>query len=226
MLQNSSSDASGFAEDILRLAVAQICKELQIEVVERDAFEILVNVLRGYVESIGMDIRTISEQGGRRRSSREDVLLVLEKQRRIRLVADLKRMCDEHGFDIEVIPPIPDFPLQPIRQSSTPAIVTVPNILQSSGPKFGTITAMVPSFLPAFPPEHTYMRTPIEPSKQSAREAREDDLKRRRLAQESLANISHQTTLAESTIRPRMEVFNRSAGFASSSSSSSSSSAI
>ncbi len=204
--QTYSASPNEFTDQLLRLSVAQICRKAEVQIVEHEVFEVLVNLLKSYIESIGYDIKVFSEGMRKKRSDLKDVLHVIENQRKIKLVPDLKRICDDAFNDSDVILPVPDYPLpkRVIRRSTitkTP-ISSNANYSSSSSSSQNSlrdIAKFFPGSLPSLPPDHTFKQTPLDPITMTSKEKREGELKRRRMIQDSLANIDHNSFPTSST---------------------------
>jgi hypothetical protein len=141
-----------FARHVLRVVVAQVCASFGFQSIEQFALETLVDVLQEYIEEIGYTSHSISEVASRTESNFHDVLFAF---------ADLKVSISElmlfatQADEMPFSKPLPEFPMK--TKQYKPKMLSDPE---------EPLPSHIPSFLPAFPDKHTYMKTPVPVEKE------------------------------------------------------------
>mmetsp|Transcript_6943 Transcript_6943/g.13869 ORF Transcript_6943/g.13869 Transcript_6943/m.13869 type:complete len:402 (+) Transcript_6943:547-1752(+) len=105
-----------FAHQVLRIAVAQICKSKEFGdfdgAAEGHAFDTFVDVIGKYIEKIGRLCRTYAEHDGRTESNLLDLLQSFDRLEPNRVDwRDLERMCREVPWQVPYTTGIPAFPV-------------------------------------------------------------------------------------------------------------------
>ncbi|GBG26872.1 Transcription initiation factor TFIID subunit 3 [Hondaea fermentalgiana] len=105
-----------FAHQVLRIAVAQICRSKEFgdfdAAAEGHAFDTFVDVIGKYIEKIGRLCRTYAEHDGRTESNLLDLLQAFDRLEPNRVDwRDLERMCREVPWQVPYTTGIPNFPV-------------------------------------------------------------------------------------------------------------------
>eukprot|EP00516_Mucochytrium_quahogii_P004570 CAMPEP_0203761068 /NCGR_PEP_ID=MMETSP0098-20131031/14238_1 /ASSEMBLY_ACC=CAM_ASM_000208 /TAXON_ID=96639 /ORGANISM=" , Strain NY0313808BC1" /LENGTH=252 /DNA_ID=CAMNT_0050654903 /DNA_START=167 /DNA_END=925 /DNA_ORIENTATION=- len=209
-----------FAEQVLRIAVAQICSNDQFgnfNSAEGHAFATLVDVVGKYIEKIGRLCRRYAEHDGRTESNMLDLLQTFEKMEPDRVDwRDLERMCREVPWQVPYTSGVPDFPVEKrkrrrqygedkedttTKQGKTEddkfkvAKITIGSETIQETEKKLEHPGYVPSHFPAFPERYTYANTKVDAKRREndPKLILERNLEARRKVQTALTRI-HSTS--------------------------------
>jgi len=98
--------------------------------------------------------------------------------RQIGLASRKRRREGSLPRKLEIVPPASRSPSPELLDSDDESTPTVPATLRG-----------VPHYIPALPPKHTYLRTPLQPPKRAAMPSLEKKLQNAALVQDSLQNL-------------------------------------
>eukprot|EP00897_Mesotaenium_endlicherianum_P007316 jgi/Mesen1/6612/ME000034S06061 len=165
----------GFTRALAQVVVSQICETFGFYGIQRSAAETLADIMLRYIGEIGEASHSHAELAGRTESNLNDVLLAFSDLGCS--LNDLMRFV-EYTEEVPFARPIPRFPIK-----KKPRVVPSSFYQCHEKPPHDAI----PAWLPAFPDKHTYVATPVWPTRQS--DPRQDQIevgKERRRGERSL----------------------------------------
>eukprot|EP01089_Gocevia_fonbrunei_P013456 TRINITY_DN3458_c0_g1_i1.p1 TRINITY_DN3458_c0_g1~~TRINITY_DN3458_c0_g1_i1.p1 ORF type:complete len:372 (+),score=73.41 TRINITY_DN3458_c0_g1_i1:73-1188(+) len=136
-----------FSRELLRVVVAQICKNVGFTGATLTSYETLVDVLQKYLEEIGSRSHNFAELAGRIETNFHDLCQTFSE-----MDVDLADLSS-YANETEETPfpkPLPEFPIK--RQNTHK-----PELKDPIEP----LPPHIPDFLPPFPDKHTYNSTPV-----------------------------------------------------------------
>ena len=136
-----------FARDVLRIAVAQSCHQMDFTNIESSAMEVLIDLMKLYFSQVGVGAVENAELAGRSECNYFDIKRSLEELG----VVTVEELIRFHE-DAAMVP----WPRESVAQFA-PKPVPPPTIrdpIESHPPH-------IPSFLPPFPDHRAYMQTPV-----------------------------------------------------------------
>eukprot|EP01119_Soliformovum_irregulare_P023754 TRINITY_DN8369_c0_g1_i1.p1 TRINITY_DN8369_c0_g1~~TRINITY_DN8369_c0_g1_i1.p1 ORF type:complete len:314 (-),score=79.54 TRINITY_DN8369_c0_g1_i1:19-960(-) len=172
-----------YARELTKVAVAQICKDLNFDSISQSSCDTLADLLQRFIEEIGFRSHTLSELAGRTQTNFHDVRSVMK----------------EMGFSIddlftyaslaEELPfrkPVPAFPL---NKSQTEVDKDEKDEVEAAHkPQH---PPHIPQYLPAFPLAHTYVRSQVQEEKVGdAKAIRKSKNKEKRQMETTLARLT------------------------------------
>lgn len=186
-----------FAQQMMRIAVAQICSQHgEFEKSEGHAFNLLVDAVGKYVEKIGRLCRRYAEQALRTETELIDLIQVFEKGLAPHPVKwqKLESMCREVAWQIPATSGVPEFPVERRKRRRQYGDGGAGEAKKSKQ-EDNEHPAYVPKHFPSFPEKYTYSNTPISASENSGKKETIllRNLREKAQVQEALANLHKKT---------------------------------
>jgi len=182
-----------FSRELVKVVIAQITKVLGFQGIQASACEALADILQLYIEDIGYSSHLYAEHATRTDTNFNDINTCF---RELGLsVSDLQTFMSRFE-EIPFPKAVPPFPL-PKKETPHPPDLAEKEELP--------LPDHIPSFLPSFPPRHTYAHTPLYAERiTDPRMLRRARSKQKRKVENSLYNLS--TTMGTKPVRSYEEL--------------------
>ncbi|XP_060201483.1 transcription initiation factor TFIID subunit 8 [Lycium barbarum] len=198
IVDNTREERAGsddFGRAISRTAVAQICESIGFEIFNESALESLADIAIKYIRDLGKTASSSANLAGRTQCNVFDIIQGLEDMcasTGFLRASEVNRCGLNSGIVSEMVEYVESAEEIPFSQSLPHfPVVKHPKMI----PSFSQINETpafkhVPPWLPAFPDQHTYVRTPTWNERASDPRADKIELARqRRKAERSLLNL-------------------------------------
>jgi transcription initiation factor TFIID subunit 8 len=138
--------ANGYARELLKIVIAQICQSMDCEGIEQSACETMVDILQHYIEELGYLSHMYAEHAGRIECNFNDSQLALKD-----LQVSMRELMLFHS-QVEETPfarAIPRFPMGPSQKRRK--VLTSADALPNH----------IPLYFPPFPDKHSFVHTAL-----------------------------------------------------------------
>jgi len=181
--------AAHYVREMIKIVVAQICKEHSFQSIQESALDTLCDVLQKYVEEIGYRSHLKAELACRTECNFNDVRDVLNG-----LGVSLDDLYTFASFehDLPFPKPVPSFPLKKSSSSIKNEILTISPTQNGKAEETSPLPPHIPKHMPPFPEPHTYVHTSLvsEERISDARLIRKRKSKEKRQVETSLAKLN------------------------------------